>query len=486
VKDELPQRWATAPLASLAKARMGETILAKQLTPTGVPVYSAGHANEPWGFLQQPKKPLGKGTVVVSARGSIGFPKIPKAERFASTQTTIALRFPDEEFSQFVCQWLKTVDWTALTKGGAIPMLTVGDINELVVPLPPFAEQRRIVAKLEKLLGKVDACQQRLVRIPVLLKRFRQSVLAAACSGRLTADWRQDNANQTAASLLNEISERRKKLWVAQRNAKGLTAKVVDYQEPAQPSDEFEFDVPESWGRCSMDALTNVITSGSRDWKQYYRDDGSGTFIMAQNIRPLRFDRSYRLAVAPPKNDRDRARSEVFKDDLLVTIVGANTGDCCRVPEKLCEHYVCQSVALIRPVFPTTARFLEIFLNSTGHGLAEWRKWIYGEGRPHLSFDNLRETLVCLPPLTEQQEIVRLVEALFALADQIEARFMQARAQVDKLTPSLLARAFRGELVPQDPNDEAASVLLERIKQQREQPRLKKSSKRQQAHVAGA
>ncbi|MEO7676950.1 MAG: restriction endonuclease subunit S, partial [Verrucomicrobiota bacterium] len=84
-------------------------------------------------------------------------------------------------------------------------------IEELELPLAPLAEQRRIVAKLEKLLGKVDACQQRLAKIPVLLKRFRQSVLAAGCSGRLTADWREENGNQIAtASLVDEISKRRK------------------------------------------------------------------------------------------------------------------------------------------------------------------------------------------------------------------------------------------------------------------------------------
>jgi type I restriction enzyme S subunit len=281
----------------------------------------------------------------------------------------------------------------------------------------------------------------------------------------------------SASSLLGEIMARRKQLWEAQRKAKGLIALAAKYSEPALPSDEFEFDVPESWERCSLDALTSVITSGSRDWKQYYRDDGSGTFIMAQNIRPLRFDRSYRLVVAPPENDRDRTRSEVFKDDLLVTIVGANTGDCCRVPEKLREHYVCQSVALMRPVLPATSRFLEMFLNSTGHGLAEWRKWIYGEGRPHLSFDNLRETLVCLPPLAEQQEIVRRVEALFALADQLDARFAKAKAHVEKLTPSLLAKAFRGELVPQDPNDEPAAALLERVRRREDSPPRKRQAK---------
>ena len=124
----------------------------------------------------------------------------------------------------------------------------------------------------------------------------------------------------------------------------------------------------------------------------------------------------------------------------------------------------------MRPVLPETSSFLELFLNSTGHGLAEWRKWIYGEGRPHLSFDNLRETLVCLPPLAEQQEIVRRVEGLFALADQLELRLAKARGQVERLTPSLLARAFAGKLVPQDPDDEPATVLLERIRQGRDAP----------------
>src|SRR5207237_7755890 len=86
----------------------------------------------------------------------------------------------------------------------------------------------------------------------------------------------------------------------------------------------------------------------------------------------------------------------------------------------------------------------------------------YGQGKPGLNLDNIRDVLVDLPPLIEQQEIVRRVETLFALADQIEARYAKAKAYVEKLTQSILAQAFRGELVPQDPNDEPASALLER------------------------
>lgn len=105
-------------------------------------------------------------------------------------------------------------------------------------------------------------------------------------------------------------------------------------------------------------------------------------------------------------------------------------------------------------------------------------------GVNNINTEEVRALQFSLPPLAEQKEIVRRVEALLALADQIEARYAKAKAHVDKLTQSILAKAFRGELVPQDPNDEPASVLLERIKQQRKQTRLKKSSKRQQAHVA--
>jgi type I restriction enzyme S subunit len=82
--------------------------------------------------------------------------------------------------------------------------------------------------------------------------------------------------------------------------------------------------------------------------------------------------------------------------------------------------------------------------------------------RPTLNLEQLRELPIPLPPLPEQEEIVRRVEALFAVADRLEARFEQARAQVDRLAPALLAKAFRGELVPQYPRDEPAAASLSR------------------------
>ena len=94
-------------------------------------------------------------------------------------------------------------------------------------------------------------------------------------------------------------------------------------------------------------------------------------------------------------------------------------------------------------------------------------KMTSGTASPHLNVKDIKSFSVPIPPIEEQQEIVRRVEALFAKADRIEAQYKNARQQVDRLTPALLAKAFRGELVPQEPNDEPASVLLERVKEAR-------------------
>ena len=115
------------------------------------------------------------------------------------------------------------------------------------------------------------------------------------------------------------------------------------------------------------------------------------------------------------------------------------------------------------PVREFEARYVQLWL-MTSRAIA----WMKGDSRevarPTLNLEQLQTLPVPVPPLVEQQEIVRRVDALFAFADQIEARFKNAQAHVDKLTPSLLARAFRGQLVPQDPHDKPASSLLKRLR----------------------
>jgi type I restriction enzyme S subunit len=298
--------------------------------------------------------------------------------------------------------------------------------------LPPLAEQRRIVAKLEEVLGKVDASRARLAKIPTLLKRFRQSVLAAACSGRLTTDWREDNPT-----------------------AEPYPCETIEVDE----------ELPANWRATNLGRLTTLVTSGSRGWAKYYAESGS-TFIRAQNINSDYLDMDDIAYVRPPAG-AEGLRTRVRQHDLLVTITGANVTKSALVEQPIEDAYISQHVALARLNDIRLSKFVFQSLICPSHGRKQLLAAAYGQGKPGLNLENIRDVIVHLPPMAEQQEIVRRVEVLFALADKIEARFKRAQARVEQLTTALLAQAFRGELVPQDPADEPASVLLERIRQKK-------------------
>jgi type I restriction enzyme S subunit len=171
-----------------------------------------------------------------------------------------------------------------------------------------------------------------------------------------------------------------------------------------------------------------------------------------------------RQRVNPPKNDTEKLRTEVHKSDILITIVGANTGDVCRVDQHLSEHYVCQSIALLRPAISEMSGFVMLYLSAEGGGQNQYKRYIYGAGRPHLSFDQLRATKVPVPPLDEQRQIVEQVDDYFSIFDSLEQDLRIELRRADATRQAVLKAAFAGELVAQDPDDEPASLLLERIR----------------------
>lgn len=203
-------------------------------------------------------------------------------------------------------------------------------------------------------------------------------------------------------------------------------------------------ELPRGWASTTLEALTTHVTSGSRDWSPYY-DRGTATFLMAQNVRPGRLDLSFRQLVDPPKDDRSRERSQVLRGDLLVTIVGANTGNVCRVPFELPEHYVCQSVALVRPGPAVLPGFIDLFLNSP-LGQSQFAEFMYGQGRPHLSFEQLRATRVVVPPLPEQRRIVEAVETHFTRLDAAVTTLKRVRANLKRCRAAVLQAAVEGWL----------------------------------------
>ena len=336
--------------------------------------------------------------------------------------------------------------------------------HELIIP--PLNEQKRIVEKLEKLLGKVEAAQERLDKIPAILKRFRESVLAAACAGKLTTDWREENkVTESASDLFAKITTERKRKFeeeCALAVAKGRRKpKNQDSNKKSRNTAAELPAIPESWGYFRLEELTHLVTDGNHHTPKYV--SAGVPFLSVKNVRPFLIRDGEIKFITKEEHEDINQRCNPEKGDILYTKVGAKFG---YAAENTLEYSfsIFVSLALIKPVHPFfLSKYAEAVINSEVV-FAQARERVTGIGTPDLHLIEIRDFRIPFPPLEEQKEIVRRVEDLFKFADQIEERYKKARSYTDKLTQSILAKAFRGELVPQDPNDEPASELLARIR----------------------
>ncbi|MBW2648039.1 MAG: restriction endonuclease subunit S, partial [Deltaproteobacteria bacterium] len=354
------------------------------------------------------------------------------------------------------------------------PQITIQNLNNLQIPLAPLNEQLRILEKLEKLLQKVDACKERLDKIPSILKRFRQSVLAAACSGRLTEDWRKQKFDiEYASALLLRIKQK--------RQTEAETTKEKNQIVEAFKADHFlvkseELDlneIPESWSACRIGAIGTVLNGSTPSRKKPEYWNGDIPWVSSGEVKN-NFILSTREKITQRGHDNSSVRL-LPQDTILLAMIGeGKTRGQTAILKISCT--INQNIAAVLLTHGLVSseylwRWFQFQYESTrGYGS--------GSGPQALNCQRVRELPFILPPLTEQREIVRRVEALFKIADQIEERYIKARTYVDKLTQSILAKAFRGELVPQDPNDEPASELLKRIKEEKAKTAIKAKSRK--------
>jgi type I restriction enzyme S subunit len=343
--------------------------------------------------------------------------------------------------------------------GGSLTRAQPKRVDDFLVPVAPRSEQQRIADKLDTVLARLDACRDRLDRVAPLLKRFRQSVLAAATSGRLTEDWRQ----------LHETIESGR--HVVARDAAAKAKLLVDDASLAKKKSTanaevdaaFSFHLPPSWVFTSWGRLSEWITYGFT--RPMPAAAVGRKLVTAKDVHPFElrlgscgFTTEAAFNALSPKDQPRRG-------DLLIT----KDGTIGRAALVMSDESFCinQSVAVVwLRSTSMNRRFLELVANVdyTQRFVLEKAK---GMAIQHLSITDFAQCPIPVPPIVEQEEIVRRVETLFAFADRLEARLAQAQTAIDRLTPSLLAKAFRGELVPQDPADEPAAELLKRLAQSR-------------------
>ena len=382
--------------------------------------------------------------------------KVLLAARDGYCSTEILPLTPNQSIDgRFLFYWLKHPQFLKYAESAShglnMPRLGTEAGQQAPFVLAPLDEQKRIADKLDELFGRIDACRDRLDRVPLILKRFQEAVLNAATSGQLTEDWwEKDISAEPTSTLLTRIEEERKQSYGGR------------YQEPLLPKGSVLEYLPQSWSLVTLDQISLLVTSGSRGWAKYYSHSGA-YFIRTQNINndQLNLD-DVAYVNLPDGSEGERTRLQL--GDLLITITGANVTKSALINSELPEAYVNQHLGLVRLVPSVCWEFIHLWIISPKHGRAQLTEAAYGNGKPGLNLTNLRQVLIALPPLKEQQEIVRRVKTLFAYADRLRSRYQNACVQVDRLTPALLDKAFRGELVAQDSNDEPASILLDHIR----------------------
>ncbi len=330
---------------------------------------------------------------------------------------------------------------------------------EYPIPVAPLNEQIRIADKLDSVLAKVDAAQARLEKIPTLLKRFRQSVLAAATSGELTREWRIANSEINAVAELQRLEKIKASLIGEKLVKKDLFFSVSE-----------ELETPSNWGEVKLGSLSSKITDGEHSTPK--RESEGYYLLSARNVRDGAVSLEKVDYVGEEEFIKLRKRCDPNKGDILISC----SGSVGRV--ALCDrsdaYVMVRSAALVKTDHMNqNNRFLMYVLQSPvlQEIIVEKSK---ATAQANLFLEPIKELPIPYPPKEEQKEIVRRVESLFTLADTVEKQYLAAKQRLDRLTQSLLAKAFRGELVPQDPNDEPAAELLKRIQAERNaQPPVK-------------
>lgn len=351
--------------------------------------------------------------------------------------------------------------------GVGLAHITKGKFEQSELPIAPLSEQERIVAKTQALLTQVNNSRARLATIRKILKCFRQSVLADACSGRLTEDWRKKNPDDCNFTEVVKAIREKREAKANSSNQKERLQKIYDHFEENDSS-----ELPEGWGFVSLNKLCASFDYGTSAKSQ---PSGRVPVLRMGNIQNGKIDWSDLVYTSDAKEIKRYSldpNTVLFNRTNSPELVG-------KTAIYLGERPAIFAGYLIRVVHlpELDPKYLNLCLNT--NYAREFCSQVKTDGVSQSNINAQKlgtfEVPYCL--LAEQQEIVRRVEALFKLADAIEKKVESATKRADKLTQAILTKAFRGELVLTEAElarregrfYEPASVLLERIKAEREQ-----------------
>ena len=410
-----PEGWKLAEFGDALEVKYGKGLHKKARKPNGVPVYGSN------GIIGQHNVPLTKGPrIIIGRKGSVGRVHFSEVPCWPIDTTYFMDEFKGFD-PAFIVYALRSVNLSSLDTSTAIPGLNRYDLYNQKIPQPPAEEQKRIVAKLEELLPKVNAVRERLNRVKEIMKRFRQSVLSAACSGRLTEDWRENQS-------------------LTEDNKRGLDGIEPNRLEIGEAS-----KLPASWTRAPLDQVCDEIVDCPHSTPKWAKD--GEICVRTTNFLPGFLDLSQVRYVSKETSKQRTERLKPMPGDILYSREGGILGIACMIPEgaRVCLG---QRMMLMRTdATRCISAYLMHRLNSPQ--IQQIASELTGRSAsPHLNVKDIKKFPVLVPPLIEQGEIVRRVDSLFKMSDRIENLVEAGVVRAEKMTQTVLAKAFRGELVP--------------------------------------
>lgn len=378
-------------------------------------------------------------------------------------------------------------------QGALYPAVRPNDIAQFATSIPPRPEQNRIVEEIEKQFTRLDAATAALKRVQANLKRYRASVLKAAREGQLVPTdaalaHKEGRDYEPASELLKRILRERRARWEADTMAKLIASGKPPkddhwkekYKEPSFPETSGLPELPEGWCWAALDQLFAVergrFSVRPRNDPRFY----GGAYPFVQ-IGDLPRDGGPILKFSQSLNNRGLSISRVFKaGTVLIAIVGATIGNTGVLSFDACCP---DSLVGLQTDDPVTLRYAEYVLRANK---LEIRSASYASGgQPNINLAFLGPYPIPVPPQRELQRIVEELDRVLSSIECLEPQIQNQLAHGNGLRRSILNSAFSGRLVPQDPRDEPASVLLERIRAERsaQQKPAQSRKRREPAHV---